>query len=627
MRNTTVWPKLLVTALTALTSACAGSSGGAPPPLAYEAAVGDVEREVLGALSSRPGVRLAVMPLEAEGDVARAVGELLVDELAARLSRGSAVTVVERDKLQAVIAEMALQQSGLVRESDQIEMGKLAGAQTMLAVRATLVGEAVSVSLRVVDVETGTNLGGAALSIDYDERLRAVIADRAARLNVRSSQPVLAALGQVHAGDLAAAEEVFEPLSKEQGERRSVGLMGLAAVAHGRGDAARALELCDLSRKESNAPSYCWVIESRIAYERGDLERAVEGASRALNDAGTLLDWQKAAAANTLGLVHMAKKEPDAALTFYDKATQLDPANAEAMSNKARLLEERGDLAAAVALYQRGLKATPDDKVLALLLRDAEMRLAFAEDKARQEKIASLAHQLVTAAAAKAPPLVTAAKDEWTSTPLSLTLLPWNEKGMPARRLGETAFLESSVRNALGERPGTTLVDRELLTQVLQEMQLNSSALGDAKKALEVGKIVAARLLVDGSVVRMEGEAQVTLKLIETETTRVLGTVSTIYESGARTSEVARELEDKLGAKLRELFPLRGRVLERRGKRVAVNLGSRHGAQLGQAFTFLAPAKDDALGRGKIVELGEERCWVELEGGANPREQARARAD
>jgi len=74
------------------------------------------------------------------------------------------------------------------------------------------------------------------------------------------------------------------------------------------------------------------------------------------------------------------------AIGFYKRAIELESANVEALGNQARLLEDSGDLKTAVSLLQRGLKLDPNDKVLALLLRDAELKLALAQDQAARPK-------------------------------------------------------------------------------------------------------------------------------------------------------------------------------------------------------------------------------------------------
>lgn len=591
--------------LVVVLAACAGPQAGAPAGRAYEAGRDDLVRGITRALEARASTRVALLPLTAEGEAAQAVGDLLLEDLATALAQAPGITLVERERLRQIIQEVALQQTGLVNEADEVNLGKLAGAQVLIAVRATLLGDTVNVTARLMEIESGTALAGVTLGVAKDQRLEAMLADRRARLNLRTSPEVVDALAKIRGGDLATADAVFEPFSRAQGERRSVGLMGQAAVAAARGDAAKALELCELSRRESPAMSYCAVLEGKIGYERGELEAAKKPLLSALADEHGLVAWQRSQAANLLGSISVGEKKPEVALGFYKKAIDLDATNVEALGNQARLLEDGGDLQTAIALYQRGVKLDPSDKVLALLLRDAELRLSLAQDQARQAKITELAQALVAGRTA-------APGDGWTRAKVTISLLPWSEKGAPAKRLGETAFLEGNLRARIGEAAGVELVDRELLNKVLQELHMNATALTDSATALKVGNILAARGLVDGAVVRMEGETQVTIKVIETETTRVLATVSAVFAADSKSTEVARDLADRLGKKLREVFPVRGLVLRQEGNRAEINVGASAGLAVGELVTVLG-AKDGAMvAKAALVEVGPDSAWLDV---------------
>ena len=117
---------------------------------------------------------------------------------------------------------------------------------------------------------------------------------------------------------------------------------------------------------------------------------------------------------------------------------------------------------------------------------------------------------------------------------------------LPPAPLNESPSLPNLVSDfGTGGAVEVTVAGRADLGRVVQ-LQVSSSALGDQATALRVGKVVAARVLLGGSIVRMGEEAQVSVKVIETETTRVLATVSTIFEAGAKLSALSKELNGKL---------------------------------------------------------------------------------
>jgi len=71
--------------------------------------------------------------------------------------------------------------------------------------------------------------------------------------------------------------------------------------------------------------------------------------------------------------------------------------------------------------------------------------------------------------------------------------------------------------------PALSLVEREELGKILSEAQLNVSGIVDPKKAIEIGQLTGARLIVTGSVFQVDRTVYVVAKIIGTETSRVLG--------------------------------------------------------------------------------------------------------
>ena len=75
----------------------------------------------------------------------------------------------------------------------------------------------------------------------------------------------------------------------------------------------------------------------------------------------------------------------------------------------------------------------------------------------------------------------------------------------------------------LAADPAIVLVDREDLDTVLKEQEMNISGTINPAQAVQIGQIVGAKILVTGSVVRVEKTVYLVAKMIGTETTRVLG--------------------------------------------------------------------------------------------------------
>src|SRR5262249_30239628 len=121
------------------------------------------------------------------------------------------------------------------------------------------------------------------------------------------------------------------------------------------------------------------------------------------------------------------------------------------------------------------------------------------------------------------------------------------------------------------------------------------------------------------TIVRMDGDAQVSLKLIETQSTRILATVSETFAAGTSMAQVAERVAVKLTAKLAELYPLRGKVVQSSKQRVQLNIGSALGVREGNAFVYTGTGA-----AAKVVAVEPATAWLELAAGQKAEKGAKA---
>lgn len=104
---------------------------------------------------------LAVLDLRDGGSIGPDVQDLsnlgtgIAMMLTTEMMRNPRVEMVERDRIQELIAEQRLTLGGMVDESTAIEVGRLVGAHYMLFGTYTDVMSRLRVDVRVVNVETG----------------------------------------------------------------------------------------------------------------------------------------------------------------------------------------------------------------------------------------------------------------------------------------------------------------------------------------------------------------------------------------------------------------------------------------------------------------------------------------
>ncbi|MEI8079947.1 MAG: CsgG/HfaB family protein [bacterium] len=140
-----------------------------------------------------------------------------------------------------------------------------------------------------------------------------------------------------------------------------------------------------------------------------------------------------------------------------------------------------------------------------------------------------------------------------------VAILPFEERGAGAAgmagKVGDVLFAK------LVAEPDLQLVDRADLKKTTDELGLNLSGMVSADKAVKVGELTGAKILVTGSVIEAGGSLFLVAKVIGTETSRVVGAsvkgstrdnlVGLTEKLAAATAKVIRDRSGELVAKPR----------------------------------------------------------------------------
>jgi hypothetical protein len=192
---------------------------------------------------------------------------------------------------------------------------------------------------------------------------------------------------------------------------------------------------------------------------------------------------------------------------------------------------------------------------------------------------------------------------------LTLALLPLHVQGAIAVRAGEDDVLLLRLTDALQAAGRMAIVERALLEKVLAEMKLHAAELVEPQTAVHTGRILAARLLLTGTLTRSGTEGQLSLRVVETESTRLKAIVTEIFPLPVEMDKVVAQLSTTLLAKLRTAYPLQGRIVQTSADGVLLNMGSEHGMTPGvklEAFGAEAPLTLD----GKVIGYNRARIGL-----------------
>ncbi|MFY7974352.1 MAG: caspase family protein [Rubrivivax sp.] len=432
-------------------------------------------------------------------------------------------------------------------------------------------------------------------------------------------------------GRLDEAERGFRQLAGQpHPEVVLMGREGLAEVFLRRGQAQAALTEANAIIALAPTRSTAYLIRGRALAMGGQMQESAQAVQvAAARNTSADFSWQKADALVALGnLQHRA--DPKAAAVAYQGASRENPRSLEAISNLAVALDAGGDGKGALAAIERAQALAPGDATTAALARQIRESLASRDDRARQAYIDSTAKELAERLRNRAP-ATGAAADDWTSPVLAVAVLPFQDQTPPslAGRIGMDAVLQQALMRELQAR-GFTIVERRLLDQVMAEAKLGSSELADQDTQVRLGRVLAARLLVTGTLVGDGAALSASVRAIDTETTRVALLRNRRAAAPSDPEQIASGMAQEVQVAVAEQYPLKGRVVRAEAGQVIINLGKKHGLKAGQAFNVLGQGeaiehngrvlghRDTVLGRVTVTQVDELLAYARVSDAKGP---------
>jgi len=359
-----------------------------------------------------------------------------------------------------------------------------------------------------------------------------------------------------------------------------------------------------LVRKNSNL-RLGHLLEGEIYFRKGKLDSARKAFQMALQ-ASKGTDVQKAKAFVGLGRIASLEKQTDNALRYYKMATEAAPGKELGYLSQALLLDEMGNLEEALDLYTRAGKLAPDDRSLAALTSETRKKIALQKDQEKQVRVNKLVKKLLAEMESQSD---TVTRDGWTARPLTLWIMDFSTQGYSLQE-GEDRLIAAGLGDYVLQNSRAQIVERSLLDNLLEELKLGTSNLADRNTALALGKILAARLIISGRIIYSGPQTHVSMRLIETETGRVSAVVSETIGSAVPVSALTDKLAEKLINKLKQHYPLRGKILNQKGPEVRINIGQTSGVQIGQRFKA---AGEDV--RVEVIEVQQDTCLAKMVNG------------
>jgi tetratricopeptide (TPR) repeat protein len=400
-----------------------------------------------------------------------------------------------------------------------------------------------------------------------------------------SQAQMVKSYSELKQGNLDQARTGFEDLARKGGPDEIVGKEGLAAVHVRTGQVDKALALAEEVERKAPDRAYPHVIKGKVLVARNKIEEAEAQYEEAAQKT-VAATFQKAEGLNQLGQLKASVGNFKRARELYDQAVAIDPYNIEATSNKGVSYEKEGRWDEALSAYQRVLAVDKNDTFAAVLAKQAQERLALQNDVERKKRMDKLVKDLAERfRSQKAAGIKT--EDEWTSRPMILTFVDFQEAGGLAVREGFANVLTAALTEQLNASGRVQVVERVLVERLLEELNLGSSDLADPETKLRLGRVLAAKLIGTGTLMTLPAETLINLRLIDTETSAIPKVLTQdIQMAGSLEQELLRLNREILRTVIQK-YPLQGYVVRVSGDQVMLNLGARQGVVLGTAFEVL----------------------------------------
>ncbi|MCX5784628.1 MAG: hypothetical protein NTX59_02970 [Elusimicrobia bacterium] len=116
-----------------------------------------------GALDNgRSDIVIAILPLinNSADKSLDSIGITLSDLISAQMAAKKGFKLVERQRIEEMLSELKLGQSGVVDQNAAIQVGKMLGANVMAFGSFSSFGKKVLLTIRLIKVETGEIVGG-----------------------------------------------------------------------------------------------------------------------------------------------------------------------------------------------------------------------------------------------------------------------------------------------------------------------------------------------------------------------------------------------------------------------------------------------------------------------------------
>lgn len=335
------------------------------------------------------------------------------------------------------------------------------------------------------------------------------------------------------------------------------------------------------------------LIRAQQAYQQGHLETARSEVAAFVADPA-VSDHARAEGYALLAEIENASGSPARALDALEHAARLAAGRADLFVRQGLIHEREGRLELALEMYREAVRLDPQGELAGRLLHRLQQSTAATEALRQLENLEQMASRPV------------ATTDTWTTYPRTLTCRPFVGRGLS---ITEEANLRLRLEREISRSGVAVVPEDEAFVEVLRQHRIGRSSLADAAWSGQEGQMLAASVLLAGSLQRDASGTAVYLRLIDTASRAAWP-----LEDFSVSDDLEAHVPALLSLVLHELqkrFPIQGRIEGVEDGAVGLNIGTLHGVREGALFDVYAAEAEDTeqvplapIGTVRVVATG-----------------------
>ena len=131
------------------------------------------------------------------------------------------------------------------------------------------------------------------------------------------------------------------------------------------------------------------------------------------------------------------------------------------------------------------------------------------------------------------------------------------------------------------------VIERGLLSRLLEEQKLSMTGIVDATTATKIGKFLGVKAIISGSVMKLQNVIEINARIIDVETASIIAAENVKSTTTVRLQDLVVQMSEKI----MKNFPLEGYIVNKSDSKVTIDLGRLAGVQEEMEFSVYKEGK------------------------------------